>query len=188
MVVARGLIETVVMLNIKLGDVVDRFVEVVPAAGNRADQYVQTISQSIQQQQLPVHLTREDASAGFMRGLRGKTREFLVAVPENPGLKDFSILHFGVPAGANLAVGWYLTESGRGQKNLLSVMHPISGAAASLSDRFRNLDLFDMADLNAILSSMHQFAVMEAVYAIAKQVGFDRERIDGRSVGFFGIG
>jgi hypothetical protein len=176
------------LLNIKLGEVVDRYLQVVPAAGSKADQYVETIAHSIQRQQLPVHLSRQEASAGFFRSLKGKTREFLVAVPENPALKDFTILHFGVATGANLAVGWYLTETGRGQKSFLSAVHPVGGIAAALSDHFRNMDLFDVADLQAVLSSMHQFSVMETVYAIANQVGFDRDRIGERSVGFFGIG
>jgi hypothetical protein len=176
------------MLNVKLGEVVDRFIQVIPAASNRADQYVETITHSIREQQLPVHLSRQDASAGFIGGLRGKTREFLVVSPENPALKDFTMLHFGVPSGSNLAIGWYLTERGRGQKNLLSAVHPLSAAATSLTEVFRNLDLFDMADLSAILSSVHQLAVMEALYAIASQVGFDRDRIDTKSIGLFGIG
>lgn len=176
------------VLNIKLGEVVDRYIQVVPAAGPRADMYVETIAHSIRAQALPVQLSRQEASAGFFRGLKGKTREFLVCVPENPALKDFTVLHFGVPNGNNLAVGWYLTETGRGQKTILSAVHPIGGLASALSDHFRNMDLFDVADLQALLSSMHQFAVMEAVYAIANQVGYDRDRIAGRSVGFFGIG
>jgi hypothetical protein len=50
------------------------------------------------------------------------------------------------------------------------------------------MDLFDGADLIAILSSVHQFAVMEALYAIATEVGFDRDRIGRSSAGMFGVG
>ena len=63
-------------------------------------------------------------------------------------------------------------------------MQPPTG----LSELLRDLDLFDMADLTAMLASIHQFAVMEAVYVIASQVGFDRDRITTKSSGFFGIG
>jgi hypothetical protein len=175
-------------VRVKPSDVVDRYEQVVPGAAHLADPYLQTIEGSIAKQQLPVHVSRQDVAAKFFGGIRGTAREFLVLVPENPAHRTFAAFHFGFPIGVNLAVGWYVTEEGRGMKIIAGAIHPFSAAAAGLSDMATKMDLFDVADLIAILASVHQFAVMEALYAIASQVGFDHDRIGRRSVGMFGIG
>lgn len=175
-------------VRVKPSDVIDRYEQVVPAAAGMADSYLQTIEQSIVKQQLPVHVSRQDVTAKAFGGIRGATREFLVVAPESPVHAAFRAFHFAFPAGVNLATGWYVTEEGRGAKNLIPGLHPTAAAAVGIGELLSKMDLFDVADLIAILSSIHQFAVMEALYLIASKVGYDRERIGRSSVGMFGIG
>ena len=177
---------------LKHGDIVDRYMQVIPGAGTLADAYMDTIEASIASQQLPVRLAREQATAGLFGGVRGVRRPVLLVEQNHPHLQDFSMHLFGVPSGINLAIGWYLTEAGRGGKNFAMGLGNIAGgaigAAAAMHDVMRNLNIFDMADLQAVVSGIHQFAVMEAVYAVATKVGFDHARIARQSSGFFGIG
>ena len=181
-------------ITIKYGDVVDQYLQVVPGAASLADAYMDAITTSITGQQLAVNLSHDTATSGLFGGLRGNKRPVLLAEPTDAALRDFTMYLYGVPNGVNLAVGWYLAEAGRGGKNFakgLASVHAIGaaiGATAHMSDVLRNISMFDMADLQSIITAIHQFSVMEAVYIVASKVGFDKARIGGRSSGLFGIG
>ncbi|MDA8374246.1 MAG: hypothetical protein M0Z91_08400 [Actinomycetota bacterium] len=176
---------------LKHGDVVDRYLEVLPGAGTLADSFLDLVEGSISAQNLPVNLSRESATAGLFGGTRGVKRPVLLAEPTASSLADFSLYIFSVPSGVNLTVGWYLTEAGRGNKNLaksLGGVASVIGAAAAVQDSIRNLSIFDMADLQGIMVSIHQFSVMETIFAVATRVKFDHSRIASQSRGFFNIG
>jgi hypothetical protein len=182
-----------VVTTLKNSDVIDRYLQVVPGAGSLADAYMDAVKSSIVRQELAVRFSHETASAGFLGAIRGNKRPVLMVQPEDSALIGFTVYLFGVPNGINLAAGWYLTESGRGQKNVAQKFGaiPFGGlvsAYAAMHDALRDLSMFDVADLQAIISAIHQFAVMEAVYSVATKVGFDHKRIGRQSAGFFGIG
>jgi hypothetical protein len=177
----------VLAVPLKYGNVVDKYLMVVPGAASLADQYMDTVQASIEAQQLPVRLSHEKATSGLFGAVRGQRRTVLIVEPESPALGDFSLFLFGVPNGVNLSIGWFLSEEGRGQKSMMGSLHPIAGVAASMSDLFRNLNIFDVADLQSICTAVHEYAVMEAVYAISDKVGLDRSRINKSSSGFLGI-
>jgi hypothetical protein len=168
-----------VAVPLKYGNVVDKYLMVVPGAASLADQYMDTVQASIEAQQLPVRLSHEKATSGLFGAVRGQKA--------SPALGDFSLFLFGVPNGVNLSVGWFLSEEGRGQKTMMGALHPLAGAAAGMSDFFRNLNIFDVADLQSICTAVHEYAVMEAVYAVSDKVGLDRSRINKSSSGFLGI-
>lgn len=172
---------------LKYGNVVDKYLMVVPGAAPLADLYMETVEASIVSQQLPVRLTHEKATSGLLGAVRGQRRTVLLVEPESAALGDFSLFLFGVPNGVNLSIGWFMSEEGRGQKTMMGSLHPIAGAAAGMSDLFRNLNIFDVADLQAICTGVHEYAVMEAVYAISDKVGLERSRINKSSSGFLGI-
>lgn len=165
------------MAIVKGQDVVDSYLQVLPGAAPLADQYLQGIVDSIREQQLPVQTSTETAATGLLRAVMGKSREFLVVKPTNRALDIFRIMHFGVPSGVNLATGWYLTGRVRGLGQMqfrVPVLH--------------DLDIFDNADLQALVAAIHQFAVIDSILAIADRVGFDRSRISRKSTGLFGVG
>lgn len=165
------------MAIIKGQDVIDSYQDVIPGAGELAEQYVQGIAQSIQQQQLPVEIGMQQAATGLLRSVMGKSREFLVVKPQNRALDIFRVLHYGVPNGTNLAAGWYLTGRVKGFGNMqfrVPVLHDI--------------DIFDNADLQALVTGIHQFAVIDSLLTIADKVGYDRSRVNRKSTGLFGVG
>jgi hypothetical protein len=172
---------------LRYGNVVDKYLMVVPGAASLADQYMDTVQASIEAQQLPVRLAQEKATSGLLGAVRGQKRTVLLVEPTSAALGDFSLFLFGVPNGVNLSVGWFLSEEGRGQKTVMSSLHPLAGAAAGMSDLLRNLNIFDVADLQSICTAVHEYAVMEAVYAVSDRVGLDRSRINKGSSGFLGI-
>lgn len=166
------------MAIIKGQDVLDSYLEVLPGSASLADQYIAGISDSIREQGLPVDLTMQSAATGILRSVMGKSREFLVVTPQNRSLDVFRILHFGVPSGKNLAVGWYLTGRIRGVGGQLQFRVPV----------VHDIDIFDSADLQALVTAIHQFAVIDSILVIADKVGLDRERINKKSTGLFGVG
>lgn len=164
------------MAIIKGQDVLDSYLQLLPGSASLADEYIKGIGESIREQALPVEVTLQSASTGLLRSVMGKSREFLVVKPQNRNLDVFRILHFGVPSGNNLAAGWYLTGRvrGFGQMQLrVPVIHDI--------------DVFDSADLQALVAAIHQFAVIDSLLAIADRVGLDRERVHRKSTGLFGV-
>lgn len=175
-------------VRVRARDIVDRYQQVIPGAAKWAASYMAAIENGVVEQQLPVHVSRQDVSAKALGGIRGATREAVVIVPEASAHRAFASYHFGFPIGVHLAIGWYVTEEGSGITSILPQMNYAGAVAAAVQQLLSKMDLFDYADLVAILSSVHQFAVMEAVYKIATEVGFDRERIGHTSSGMFGIG
>jgi hypothetical protein len=162
---------------IKGQDVIESYQDVIPGAGQLAEQYVHGIAQSVREQQLPVEIGMQQASTGLLRSVMGKSREFLVVKPTNRALDVFRVLHYGVPSGINLAAGWYLTGRVKGFGTMqfrVPVLHDI--------------DIFDSADLQALVTGIHQFAVIDSLLAIADKVGYDRSRVSRKSTGLFGIG
>lgn len=165
------------MAIVKGEDVIDSFQQVLPQAAKFADEYISGIARSIADQQLPVEVFTESASTGLFKAAFGVSREFLVVKPTNRKLDLFRILHYGVPNGANLAAGWYLTGRvrGLGQSQIrVPVIH--------------DLDIFDNADLQALVVGIHQFAVIDSLCSIADRVGYGRDRVSTRTSGLFGLG
>jgi hypothetical protein len=160
---------------VKGQDVAESYQDVIPGAGSLAEAYVHGIAQSIRDQQLPVEMGMQQAATGLLRSVMGKSREFLVVKPTNRALDVFRVLHYGVPSGNNLAAGWFLTGRVKGLGNMqfrVPVIH--------------DLDIFDTADLQALVTGIHQFAVIDSLLSIADRVGYDRDRVKRRSVGLFG--
>ena len=185
-----------VTIKIPAKDVVDRYMQVLPRAAHHAETYLQTIQSRVGEQQIAVSVTRQKATASFFGRLGGgESRDVLVVVPLNSELGDYTMYHYSAPSGLNLAVGWCVTQRGAARDNALnslgSALKGGFGAAAGvagIASLFGSLDMWELADLEAIISGIHQFAVMDAVYYIANDVKFDAERITTKSAGFFGIG
>lgn len=165
------------MAIVKGQDVIESYQDVIPGAAEFAEQYVKVIADSISEQQLPVEVSMQQASTGVLRSVMGKSRGFLVVKPTNRALDVFRVLHYGVPSGTNLAAGWFLTGRVKGLGTMqfrVPVLHDI--------------DIFDNADLQALITGIHQFAVVDSLLALADKVGYDKARINRKSTGLFGIG
>jgi hypothetical protein len=161
---------------VKGQDVIDSYQQVLPQAAALADEYIRGIAESIRSQNLPVQLSTETASTGLFKAAMGKSREFLVVKPTNRALDVFRILHYGVPSGSNLAAGWFLTGRVRGLGQT-QFRVPVIDA----------LDIFDNADLEALVHGIHQFAVIDSILSMADQVGYGRDRVATTHKGLFGV-
>lgn len=140
----------------------DSYDLVLPDAAERSEGYLRAVAKSVTEQSLPVNMGLEDHSAGWMSALRGGKRQFLAVQPEGRKVAGLKMLHFGFPVGNNLACGWLLVGN------------------------FGNLDLFEFMDLNAMIGSVHNFAVEPAMYEIAQAVSYSTDNIRKRGTGFFG--
>lgn len=87
-------------------DVLDRFEEVIPSAATRAEEYLRAVVRGARAQQLPIAADmRREALAG---GFREPKANCLVLTPTDSRLRRFEMLHYAVPVGHGLKVGWYL--------------------------------------------------------------------------------
>lgn len=156
------------MAVIKGEDVITAYSQVIPDAAPKAAQYLGWVQGSTNEMQLPVRMGMQAAATGLLKSVMGKSREFLVIVPDDKKLDALRMLHWCTPTGSNLAVGWYVVG---GKRSVLS------------------LDLFQDADLTALYQSIHQLSVMRAIYACVEAVGGDKGRIkDQTGSGFLGLG
>lgn len=141
-----------------------------------AEQYVDTIVECVREQELPVEIDVQEASTGLLRSVMGKGREFLVIKPTNRALDVFRILHYGVPTGVNLAAGWYLTGRVKGL-----------GTTPMRVPVLHDIDIFDNADLQALVFCIHEFGVIDSLLAIADKVGYKQDRVNRATQGLFGV-
>ena len=155
------------MAVIKFEDVINDYSEVLPDAGGQAENYLGWVQGATTEMQLPVRIGMQSAATGLLKSVMGKSREFLVIVPDSKKLQVYQMLHWCSPAGSNLAVGWYMVG---GRRSIAS------------------LDLFEISDLTALFESVHKLAVVRAMYAAVEAVGGDKSRVRERvGGGFLGL-
>jgi hypothetical protein len=137
-------------------DVLDRFEELVPNAATLADEYLRAIVQGVREQQLPVSadMRREGLTGGF----RVPKTNCLILTPTDSRLRRFEMLHYGVPIGHSLKVGWYLL-GGIKAKGI--------GGWAILGGSTQ----MDMDNLESVVRLVMECGVVPAVQGIAAGVG-----------------
>lgn len=156
------------MAVIKGEDVITSYSEVIPDAASQAGNYLAWVQGATAEMGLPARMGMQQAATGLLKSVMGKSREFLVIVPEVKKLDALRMLHWCTPVGSNLAVGWYVVG---GRRSVLA------------------LDLFEDADLTALYESIHKLSVMRAIYACVEAVDGDKSRIKERvGGGFLGLG
>jgi hypothetical protein len=120
---------------------------------------------------------------GMVRGLLGKTREFLIITDrESFKLKPCKIFINARDYGNNLDVSWYLTYKPTLLQAILSLLPFVNVIPKTLSD----LDLFDQQDLRAYVTNAHH-CLLKAVDKLMLDLNQDPSKIDRKSRGFLGI-
>jgi hypothetical protein len=120
---------------------------------------------------------------GMVRGLLGKTREFLIITDrESFKLKPYKIFINARDYGDNLDVSWYLTYKPTLLQAILSLLPFVNVIPKTLSD----LDLFDQQDLRAYVTNAHH-CLLKAVDKLMLDLNQDPSKIDRKSRGFLGI-
>jgi hypothetical protein len=171
------------MAVVKADEVFQTYSEVLPGGASLAEGFLKGVVASVQKQELPVSLATEQAATSWLRGVTGKNREFLVLRPESKTLQDFRMWIYAQPIGLNLAIGWFMTV----KKSFLKDAFNVLASASMQVSVMPNLDLFENADLVALMDSIHTFAIMDGVDSIAGQLGYDKSRIGRSSKGLFGV-
>jgi len=161
--------------------VLDNWGITIPGAQGRENEVFESIMKEISQLALPgVDLTREDAAAGFLKGLFGQKREFLFI--RNREITDYKI-YVGVRSyGKTLDVSWFVTfEPGFFRRGVAAAKAGF-GAALGVEAIIYSLDMFKQQDLRAFASVVHH-AVLDVVEKTMASLGQDTSKIDRRSKG-----
>jgi hypothetical protein len=137
-------------------DVLDRFEEIVPSAAVSGDQYLRAIVQGVRFQQLPV--TADMRLEPLIGGFRAPKTDCLILTPTDSRLRRFEMLHYAVPVGQSLRIGWYLL-GGVKAKGL--------GGWAILGGSTQ----MDMDNLQGLVQLVMECAVVPAARDVASDAG-----------------
>ncbi|MDX6608474.1 MAG: hypothetical protein QOF85_399 [Solirubrobacterales bacterium] len=137
-------------------DVLDQFEEIVPSAAANGDQYLRAIVQGVRFQQLPV--AADMRLEPLIGGFRASKTDCLILTPTDSRLQRFEMLHYAVPVGQSLRIGWYLL-GGVKAKGL--------GGWAILGGSTQ----MDMDNLQGLVQLVMECAVVPAVQDIADDAG-----------------
>lgn len=159
-------------------DVIDSWEVVLPDCAHLGSQYLVDVSNAVIRQEIPVVMEFQQAATGLIKAAIGRTRTFLVMTPQARSLDPFRLLHYAVPVGRALSIGWYLAGRVPGLGSPAAIRLPV----------LHGLDLFANADLHALTAVVHNVCVLETVEQFALSVSLDLETISRRSFGLFGVG
>ena len=129
-----------------------------------------------------ITVKRQELLPGYIRGMLGKRREFLVIREKHFRLKPYQVLVNAKDYGNNLDVAWYLTY----RLSLIRALLTIIPFVSFIPKKIEELDLFDLQDLRAFNTVCHH-AVLSAVEALMKNLKQDTSKIDRSTRGFLGI-
>lgn len=161
------------MLSLKDGKIVREWSTLLPECQAEAPGLIDSIQKRLAACEVPgLSCKEESASTGFLKGMMGKRRDFLVVRSEQfpevlvcIGARDY---------GRFLNVVWYLTTSPK-------FLNRIRSAAAG--DVFIDeLDVFDQQDVNAFVA-ITRMATVAATEEFAKKRDLDLERLDRQARG-----
>ncbi len=129
-----------------------------------------------------LRMERRKMIPGFIRGMFGTRRDFLVVADTNFRLKPFQVFINARDYGASLDCSWYLTYRVSFLRALFSFIPGIGTGFVGPE----SLDLFDQQDLIAYVTVCHH-STLDAVENLMLALDQDPSKIDRKSRGFFGI-
>lgn len=166
------------MAILRSEDVLENWIEVVPHSSEYAGAYLRGVMKRIDDMQLPIEHREDKAATGFIKSITGGSRSVVSINPTSKALNRLVMLLFAFPVGTSVSIGWFalLQNSGfgKGPGLRLPLIH--------------DMDLFDNVDMRALLTSVHEFAVIPAAEALYGQAQISLDKLNRRSSGMFGIG
>ena len=161
------------MMNLKDGKIVREWSTLLPECQAEAPGLVEAIKGKLAAYEAPgLSWKEESASTGFLKGMMGKRRDFLIVRSEQfpewlvcIGAKDY---------GRFLNVVWYFTTSPK----FLNKMRSAAAGDIFVDD----LDVFDQQDVNAF-AAVTRMATVTATEELAKKRDLDLERLDRQARG-----
>ncbi len=164
--------------------VVERWSILIQQGNGEAEKILKSAEFFIKDSKAPnLRIERKKMMPGFIRGMFGTKREFLVVADKNFKLKPYQIFINARDYGDNLDVSWYMTYRIPFWRAFIYFFIPGGGGKFAGPD---GLDLFDQQDLTAYLTVCHH-STQDAVEKLMLDLGQDTSKIDRKSRGFFGI-
>ncbi len=168
------------MVTLKDGKILDNWATMLMNCQGEEEGFFRAVEANLEALQAPgVSWKREAVAPGFLKGLFGKRRDFLLVSHER--FDDFTFFVGARDYGTSLDVSWYLAAS---QKNALVKL--VSSAASYIpGSAIFNLDVFDQQDLTAYVTIGHR-AVRKAVEDLIQKKHLDMA-IDWKSKGMLAV-
>ena len=160
-------------MNLKDGKIVQKYSAMLPGCQGEGPGLIKTIQDRLASYEVPGLSSKEEsASAGLLKGLMGKRRDFLVV--HNEQFSEWLVCIGARDYGRFLYVVWYLTTSPK-------FLNKVRSAAAGdiLVDE---LDVFDQQDVEAY-ASVTRMAVVSATDEFAKKHQLDLDRLHRQARG-----
>lgn len=158
-------------------DVIDEWSAIVPNCSEYAGAYLRGVMKRIDEMQLPIQHKEEKAATGLLKSVTGGSRAVVSINPTSKALNRVTILLYAFPIGTTVTIGWYALSEGSG-----------FGKGPGFRMPFVNdMDLFDRADLQALVTSVHTFAVLPAAEALFDKGQVTLTKLTRATSGMFGI-
>lgn len=158
------------LLSLNPEDILHQADELIPNAAGRADEYLRAVVRCVREQEMP--FSADVRAERLTSGWREPKTDCLVLKPTESRLGRFEMLHYAMPLGRNLKVGYYVLGAIRAQG--LGGWGILGGTTQTEMDHFLTL-----------VGLVEEFALAPAIHEIANASGFgpggNRERR-----GFFG--
>ncbi len=173
------------MVTLKSGRIDTRWAALLDHCQGHAEAVFQKVEANLKAYEAPgLTWKRESAAPGWIKGLMGKRRDYLILRHER--FKNDLIAINARDYGTALDVAWYHTEGPRGLRFWLRlwVLTVITIGFYLLRVRFQapGLDVFDQQDLDAYVTVGHR-SVTYAVEELMRERDLDLTRLDRRSQG-----
>lgn len=145
------------MVTLKEGKILDNWATMLEHCHGEEEGLLRAVEANLSAFQAPgVTWSRETVSPGWLKGLFGKKRDFLIVTHER--FDDYTFFVSARDYGTSLDISWYLAGS---TKNPLVKLASQAAGYIPGSAIF-NLDVFDQQDLRAYVTVGHR-AVRKAV-------------------------
>lgn len=173
------------MITLKEGKIIDQWSTLIEQCQGHGEALLQAVEKNLARHQPPgVSWNRESVAPGWLKGLFGKRRDYLLLTHER--FADYLMCVGARDYGTNLDVSWYLTASTASAliKGLAGI--PGVGIAAGMFAGLQALDVFDQQDLMAYVTVGHH-SVLQAVQELMQKQNLDLARLERKSRGMFGV-
>jgi hypothetical protein len=168
------------MVTLKEGKILDNWSTLIEHCHGEEEGLLRAVEHHLGELKAPgVSWARETVSPGWLKGLMGKKRDFMLVSHER--FDDYSFFISARDYGTCLDVAWYLAGS---PKNPLVKLAEKAASYVPGSALF-NLDVFDQQDLTAFVTVGHR-AVRHAIERLLEQKKLQLA-IDWKSKGMLGV-
>ncbi|MHB8174369.1 MAG: hypothetical protein ACYDFU_07935 [Nitrospirota bacterium] len=161
----------------------DTWAALIENAQGNGDQLLQDTEEFITASKAPdIRMEYKEIAPGFVSGMIGKKRKFLIIIEHTFRLKPYQIYMCARDYGNNLDVSWFLTYKPSLWQSIASLIPYVNIIPHNLSD----LDLFDQQDLRAYTTNAHR-CMQKAVDKLMLSLQQDPSKLERKSRGFLGI-